>query len=180
MRCEIIGMRIEAERIVHQLADPQAPLSGRPTMMARSASRSDSEKLRGTGTSCSCNPGYSVRNRVSRGAMKALPNPSGAPMRIVPATSSCPPICAAPVSTSASMRSAVLSNLRAIFGQDRAARGPVKQARAQIGLKRCDMPAEPRLAHAKARGRAQHLTLARDSQEIAQVVPVHFDTSFSA
>ena len=79
-------------------------------MIARSASRSESEKLRGTGTSWIRKSGYASRNLPSRGARKALPNPSGVPMRTVPAKSSPPRNWAVPTSTSASTRSAVANS----------------------------------------------------------------------
>ena len=76
--------------------------------MAISASRRDSEKERGTGTSWMVSSRCRAVSSPRCLARKATPNPSGAPMRTVPETSSPSPASVERAAImSASMRSAI-------------------------------------------------------------------------
>ena len=54
-----------------------------------------------------------------------------------------------------------------------AARRPREQRRAELVLERADLPAERRLAHVEARGRAPDVLFFRDGDEIADLLEAH-------
>ena len=142
--------------------------------MAMSASRRDSENERGTGTSWTERRGSASVRAPSRGARKATPNPSGAPIRTAPDTSSSSPADVGARRDHVGLHALgeaekALTRLRQLATRRHAAKEP----RAERLLERGNAPRHGGVVEAQAPRGAEDLAGARHGQEDAHVVPVH-------
>jgi hypothetical protein len=147
------------------------PRSGCPTITATSASRSDSEKLRGTGTSCTVSAGCLRRRR--RTAARGTPPQTLSSRRSAPSLPAAHP----PPELRLRLQHLRLDPLqpprqrRPRLGRRAALALPEEELRPETRLERTDPPAESRLAQPEPLRRPEHLSAARHPEEQSRIVP---------